>query len=173
MEYKTHIAGGAVAGAVAMTASALKTIAVIDPPIYFYPLMMGAAILGGLTPDIDLRKSKAGQKTGPASTVIQTLWGHRTLFHAPLLYFGLYYLLKPSLGITQSILFAFLAGAISHIFLDMMNAKGIPLLYPFGGHFHIAKVKNGSIIEKNIRIALTVLAILLTIRLLILRAFNF
>lgn len=170
MEYKTHIAGGAVAGVVAMTATALQTIDVIAPPIYFYPFIFGAAILGSLTPDIDLRKSKAGQKTGPASTVIQMLWGHRTLFHAPLLYFGLFFILKNSVSIAQSILFAFISGAISHIFLDMLNAKGVPLLYPFGGHFHIAKVRNGSLTEKNICITAVVLAVILTVRLLFLCA---
>ena len=168
MEYKTHIAGGAIAGAVAMTATALQTINVIKPPIFFYPLIFGAAIIGSLTPDIDLRKSKAGQKAGPASTIIQTLWGHRTLFHAPLLYLGLYVVFIQSIGVAQSILFGFVAGAISHIFLDMLNAKGIPLLYPFGGHFHIAKIKNGSLTEKNICIASAALAILLTARFLIL-----
>lgn len=168
MEYKTHIAGGAVAGAVAITATKLQTIPVINPPVYLYPLIFAAAILGGLTPDVDLRKSKAGQAVGPASRLVQTLWGHRTLFHAPLLYLGLYYIFKNSAGSLQSLLFAFIAGAISHIFLDMLNVKGVPLLYPFGGHFHIAKVKNGSLTEKNICLATVALAVFLTLRFLIL-----
>lgn len=150
MEWKTHIAGGAVAGAITLTATTLQTMNVPASEWYLHPLVLGFSILGGLTPDIDLRTSKAGQVTGAVSIIIQSLWGHRTLFHAPDLYLGLYYCGVPYLGGFGILLFAFMAGAISHIFLDMLNAKGVPLFYPFPGHYHIASIKTGGKAEKLI-----------------------
>ena len=169
MEWKTHIAGGAVAGAVTLTATTLQTMNVPASEWYLHPLVLGFSILGGLVPDIDLRTSKAGQVTGAVSAVIQTLWGHRTLFHAPELYLALYYYGISYLGSFGILLFAFMAGAISHIFLDMLNTKGIPLFYPLPGHYHIASIKSGGKAEKIITYILCGLFALLMIRFLILR----
>lgn len=168
MEWKAHIAGGALAGSVMLTATTLQTMNVPPSPVYLHPLILGAAILGGLVPDIDLKTSKAGQVTGALSLIIQSLWGHRTLFHAPVLYYALYILSKGRLGMFGIPVLAFMAGAFSHIFLDMMNAKGVPLFYPLPGHYHIATIKTGGNVEKILTYVLYGLTAVIIIRYLVL-----
>lgn len=169
MQWKAHLAGGAVAGAVTLTATTLQTMSLPSSPWYLHPLILGVSMIGGLAPDVDLRTSKAGQVTGAVSLIIQGLWGHRTLFHAPDFYYLLYMIGETYLDKYSILLFAFMAGAFSHIFLDMWNAKGVPLFYPLPGHYHIASLKSGGVAEKWITIALYALFTVIMLRFLIFR----
>ena len=142
MKWKTHLAGGAVAGAVTLAAALNGDFGLPAPPFYVLPLAAGAAALGSLFPDIDNRKSKAGQAAGLISSIVNYLWGHRTLFHSPVLYFLLFFYARDYIGVFLPVMFGFMAGALSHIALDMMNEKGIPLFYPLPGNYHISKIKS-------------------------------
>lgn len=157
MQWKTHLAGGALAGAVAISASICKDYGFGGEPLYFLPLAMGCSLVGGLFPDIDLKTTKAGQAAKPASFLINALWGHRTLFHAPFLYAGAEYLFTGQMKSWAFLLFAFVAGAFSHILLDMLNPKGIPLFYPLPGNYHAMNMRQGGAGEKAVRLILYVL----------------
>lgn len=137
MTGKTHMLGGAAAFAAALALTGQTN------PGIMTAVAGGATIVGALFPDIDLQTSKAGQAAKPMSFVISHLFGHRTLFHSPLLYI-LLYLLGTKLGTTWlPLVQAFMLGVSSHIVLDMLNKKGIPLLYPCTKHFYVATVKSG------------------------------
>ncbi len=95
-------------------------------------LLVSTCLIGSIFPDIDNPNSNFGQLTKPISTIIgkiQKLEGkkayqHRGILHSFLLYFiGLIitYIWCPYL-------LGFFIGALSHIFLDMFNPSGVPLL---------------------------------------------
>lgn len=142
MTGKTHILAGTAVGC----GLALGSIAPL--PSSFVVLCAAA---GGLFPDIDQRTSRAGSAAPLASWLIQHIFGHRTLFHSPLLYLVAY---------TSACVFwpqysfyveAFVLGAASHLLLDMFNSKGVPLLYPWPHRFHIAAFALDGLGELTIR----------------------
>ncbi len=159
MKWKTHIAGGAVAGGVTVAAALRSDFGLRPSPEILLPFAFGFAILGSLFPDVDNRKSKAGHATGSTSTLINCLWGHRTLFHSPILYLGLFLLLNGKIGVFSVLLFGFVSGVISHIALDLLNVKGIPLFYPLPGNFHAASIREGSIGEIAVGAIMVLLAV--------------
>lgn len=172
MQWKTHIFGGSVAGGVILTAYFNKDFSLGSEPLFLVPATMAMAVLGGLFPDIDLETSKVGQHAKTMSFIVNRFFGHRTIFHAPLFYLLLYLFLREPLQQYHILLLAFTAGALSHIVLDMCNAKGIPLLYPAKGNYHIAKVKNGGKTEKAIFFSLITLTVMIELRHIII-AFSF
>ena len=145
MEATTHILGGAAAGMLCtivlgttgVQAAALATVSVI----------------GGLFPDVDLCSSKAGSKAKPLSATINHLFGHRTLFHSPILYVSLYLLWTHFFPDTREWAIAFIMGVASHILLDMLNKRGIPLFSPARKTYHLASIKTGSVEEVIFRVA--------------------
>ena len=137
MTGKTHIAAGfAVGGAYAYLTGA-------DAPM----VLASVAAASALVPDIDLCTSKLGRKIRPVSMLIQALFGHRTLFHAPVLYVALWVTLSLSAPEYGSVITAGAIGAFSHVLLDCMNSAGVPLLYPLRKRFHVAKVKSRGVVE--------------------------
>ncbi|MDI7741067.1 metal-dependent hydrolase [Lysinibacillus fusiformis] len=112
------------------------------------------AILGSLLPDIDHRQSYIGRKLKIASFIISKTLGHRSVVHAPLVIFAfsalLYFfsieLTSPYQAIAKYFVIGLSAGMWSHLFLDMMTRRGIPLLYPLTKKsFRIANFKGGGI----------------------------
>lgn len=102
------------------------------------PATLLGLLAGSLAPDVDVKGS-------PASRVIYIPVKHRTFFHSltacALLTAVLFFLSK-------NFAMGFLAGYLSHLFLDMLNVAGVPLFYPFNKrHFHIARIKVGSVFE--------------------------
>ncbi len=117
--------------------------------------VIGISTIGSLLPDIDICTSKLGSKVKPISKTIGKLFGHRTLFHSPLIYLAIsisLWSIFPQFDMCWTSLFL---GIMSHLLLDMFNAKGIPLLYPYPKKFHIACLKCGGKGEKIIRAMLT------------------
>lgn len=101
--------------------------------------------VGSLFPDIDLPSSTIGKSVKPLSLIINRLFGHRGLFHAPLLY-----LLAASAlisGIKGSIWFAlvlgFFYGITLHLLQDMMTRDGIPFFYPVTKKISLSRMKTG------------------------------
>lgn len=131
----THILGGIAAGIVASTLIGMEDVSAVG--------FTCVSIAGSLFPDIDLCTSKAGSKAKPVSFLISHTFGHRTLFHSPLLYTVICILCNYYMPNLHPWIMAFTIGAASHLLLDMCNYKGIPLLYPLSKHYHIASVKTG------------------------------
>lgn len=161
MERKTHLAGGAAAGAGFLIACHQGLAIVPSPNLTLAAAGLGLAVVGSLFPDIDLRTSKISQATKPVSYIVSILFGHRTLFHSPLLYAALFFLLNHFFPNHKFLILAFTTGALSHLLIDMLNAKGIPLFYPSTRHYHFARLKTGGIADRLLTICLSAVAVVL------------
>lgn len=151
MTAKTHLMGGALSALVAIGYSRI--------PAAQAATGLLVAAFGSLFPDIDCRNSMLGRLTRPVSTLIGQLFGHRTLFHSPLLYAALFLLFSQnkSHNIYGHL---FIIGAVSHLFLDMFNSKGIPLFYPCRKRFRLGHIKERSIGERAVYFLLFTLCVL-------------
>jgi inner membrane protein len=130
--FDTHLAGGVLAGAAAL--------ALAGAPPAVWP---GALLLAGLAaalPDADhgraalnqvLRKSVpvAG---GAANAALRAALGHRAATHSLAALAGLAALLKLVFHIPPPLLWAALAGYLSHLVLDSLNPQGVWWTWPFG-----------------------------------------
>lgn len=148
MQGVTHILGGAAAGMLCASALGLQGVTFVGA--------VSVAIVGSLFPDIDSKTSKLGSKVKPLSGLIGKIFKHRTFFHSPILYFALYFGMQTLWPEGRIATDCFTAGAISHLFLDMLNVKGIPLFYPFGRMYHLATIKTGKAGEMALRSLLAV-----------------
>lgn len=155
MLYKTHIIGGA-------TAATIFTLATSYTDVSLETL--GAAIvtgaIGGLIPDIDHPNSKISQNLKPASTIINLLFSHRGLFHVPIFYVVIWGLLLFQITNPYWLFFTntMFIGIMSHLLLDALNPRGIPMFFPFEQKLRrIAKIRTGSISELLIRIILIIM----------------
>lgn len=81
-----------------------------------------AIIAGSVLPDIDSPKSLVGRHW----PIIPKLLPHRTITHSFLFYAGAY-LLSPYLAL----------GILIHIFLDMLNPKGVKFFWPCGATIRV------------------------------------
>ncbi|MBI2864497.1 MAG: metal-dependent hydrolase [Chloroflexi bacterium] len=115
-----------------------------------------AAILGGVAPDLDKAKSLSGRILSEA-----LLGGHRHLSHsllgaglAAVLALVALSLLAPLLSLPAGLLLlGFLAGYLSHLFLDGLTHEGVPLLFPAGAYFGLPpfaglRLRTGSLAEQ-------------------------
>lgn len=122
--------------------------------IFIVGAVICGALFGSLLPDIDHPKSYIGRRLRITSFIVSKTFGHRGIVHTPVVVFAfttfLYFLTMQLNGMMQDISLSLIvglgAGMLSHLLLDMMNKRGIPLLYPFTSKtFHIAKFKTGGI----------------------------
>lgn len=153
MLYHTHLAGGMTTATLLymFVQRAYPELTFTNTTLYFGAI---SCLVGSVAPDIDLPTSKAAKSIGPASKVLSFFFGHRTFFHSPLIVVLLYFALNYFFPQYSIYTIAFLAGYCSHLFLDMFNKTGIPLLYPRKKRYHIASIKTGSRGETVISIAL-------------------
>lgn len=140
MTGKTHLAAG--------TAIGLLISSQLDLSLSDTLAVTVCAAAGSLIPDIDNATSKLGRRFAPASILIQLFIGHRTLFHAPLLYLILAFVIAQTYPAQQLLLFSCAAGIISHLFLDMCNPAGIPLFWPIHKRIHLAPFHSGGLVDK-------------------------
>lgn len=126
-------------------------------PLFYIPGIIISAIIGGLFPDIDWHTSKVGATVKPISRIINTLFGHRTLFHSPILYILIYIAFTHNCPTYYWLILPFVIGAGVHLFLDMFNRKGISLFYPHSKRYHFMSLKNNGVGEWAIRTALFLL----------------
>lgn len=153
MNYKTHVAGGILAGV--STVAMASTITGIDmskpESIAIY---MGASIIGSLFPDLDHRGSYISKKLKITSALFSNLFSHRGATHSPLImlpFIALIYLVA-SLFITSSYLIwgmmAFYIGILSHILLDWLTKAGVPIAFPISKKKHsLLRLPSGGIME--------------------------
>ena len=162
MTVKHHLIDGVCVG------SCLTASAIVSGNYEFLPLATGfvGTIIGSLFPDIDTSTSKVGKKVKIISKIINHMFGHRGLFHSPILMVGLFFLLKyifETNNITSYNIayYGFLFGMGIHLVCDMFTKGGIPLLYPFyTTKFSLTKMKSGS---KREIIALGVVIVMIII----------
>jgi inner membrane protein len=138
-------------------AAALAVTVLHDDPVTTSIAIVTAACIGGLLPDIDHKNSKISKEFKAVSLVARTMSSHRGLFHTPILWIALgalgYFMLPQyfMMWIAPA-----LFGVASHLFLDMLNPTGVPLLWPVSSKkWHIATIKTGSKVEKILASACT------------------
>lgn len=153
MKYKTHVAGGLVAGVVAL--SLMEDNSGVELAV------MTGAVIGSLFPDIDHKGSYIGRRMKATSHIASSLFGHRGITHSPIMmtFFTLLLFLTSELFIASTLvdlwLLGFYMGILSHIFLDMLTKGGVPLLYPFSKKkIALTKMKTGSIWETMVFVVL-------------------
>ncbi|RHW39468.1 hypothetical protein D1B33_01085 [Lysinibacillus yapensis] len=153
MNKPAHLMGGLTAGIAVLKniESTVPQIGLTDAMVSGGVVLCGA-LLGSLLPDIDHRNSYIGRKLKVASFIISKTLGHRSVIHTPLVIFAfsalLYFFSKELTGQSQVLSSYFImglsAGMWSHLLLDMMTRRGIPLLYPITKKsFRIANFKGG------------------------------
>ena len=146
--------------------------------------VIACSSLGSLLPDIDHTQSKAGRTLFFISYPIKWIsdifialynfskvkvfkklsevFGHRGLFHSPLLWFLLLaapYIFIPEfnidaryIDIIRNCIIGLGVGILSHIFADMFNPTGVPILMPFTMYrLIVANVTTGSRAEVFVR----------------------
>lgn len=139
MRKPTHATAGIATG---LTASFLlmKDIDFETQSIIVSSILLGTSFIGSVFPDIDHPNSYIGRKFRITSFIVSKVAGHRGATHSPLILFllcGLLMFLSKNIIPTEYIYYAYLAiggffaGTMSHVFLDALNKKGIPLFYPF------------------------------------------
>lgn len=133
----THLSAGAVTG-IALYAG---------NPVGIILKAAGISAIGALLPDIDRSTSKISKICRPASMAVELICGHRGVFHSLLLWTAMisaWYLIKP-----EQILWikAAAGGIASHLFLDILNPSGVPLLWPLKKRFSLAKLKSGGLTD--------------------------
>ena len=139
MNNKTHKIGGVCSGLVASTLLFSNNFGVEG--LLSSALIVSGATIGSLAPDIDHPESKVGRKfiLKPISIFINKLFGHRTITHSVVMsIFMTIILLSSTLlfaGISNfiysNIIIGFCVGWFSHLLLDLLTVKGIPIFYPF------------------------------------------
>lgn len=145
MTGSTHLLAGLVVGAA--YANHLEP----DAPL----MVVGAASIGSMLPDIDISTSKLGRKVFPAALAIQVLFGHRNLFHTPFLYASLWAILSQTFPQFSLYLNACIMGIATHLFLDILNPAGIPLLYPVTNkRFHLASFHSIGVVDFALKFVL-------------------
>ncbi|MFD2704576.1 metal-dependent hydrolase [Salibacterium lacus] len=125
MNAGTHTIGALAAGTAVYWAGSLSF---PGPEAAVY---MAAVTGGGLLPDICQPFSWIGRRTRPVSTMIQKVFGHRTITHSILFVAALYFcagLIPYDWG--MAVQYGITTGAVSHLLLDMMTPQGIHILYP-------------------------------------------
>ncbi|WP_353854581.1 metal-dependent hydrolase [Bacillus sp. Bos-x628] len=145
MTGKTHIMGG---------------VAACSAAAYYYgydPITMTAAgSVGALIPDLCHTKSKIGRKFPLFSTLISSVFGHRTFTHS-LLFMLIIYLIATTYIPNDSLQFGLLVGIASHLLLDAGTVNGIKFLFPATIKVRLPfYVKTGSTGEQVVLAALTI-----------------
>ncbi|MFJ5964581.1 metal-dependent hydrolase [Bacillus sp. NPDC093026] len=145
MTGKTHIMGG---------------VAACSAAAYYYgydPITMTAAgSVGALIPDLCHTKSKIGRKFPLLSTLISSVFGHRTFTHS-LLFMLIIYLIATTYIPNDSLRFGLLVGIASHLLLDAGTVNGIKFLFPATIKVRLPfYVKTGSTGEQVVLAALTI-----------------
>lgn len=141
MTYRTHIAGALAAGFGTIALASIPDLNLHIDHQYQHLLIFALSIAGGLFPDIDLQTSTVGKNVKHLSRLINKLFGHRNLFHAPILYIAIHIALIIYFPDYTTYVTAWSVGVASHLFLDMLNPMGIPLFYPFSKRFRIARIR--------------------------------
>ncbi len=121
MRGTTHVLGGVMAGAViGLSFSSDMT----SNEMVYTVSGLGACVLGSLLPDIDNSTSTVGKYFWLINWTLKHRGFCHSLLFVAIMSFTTAVLLHPHLGICLG------AGMLSHLLLDMLNPKGVQLLWP-------------------------------------------
>lgn len=137
MLYKTHAAGGFVAG-----------LALAGDPISGL-----IAMASSLLPDIESPDSFIGRKLPIISHGNKLVFGHRQVFHSligALAFFLISLILVKGFHLPINYAMAVFIGYLSHLVLDSFNPAGVPWLWPLEFRLKIPVTQPGGIIERFI-----------------------
>ncbi len=107
-------------------------------------------LLGALIPDIDERSSILGRKI----PFISFFTRHRTFFHS--LFFAILCMIVLNVFLPRMYVWLFLAGYMSHLFLDAMTPMGVRPFWPSQVRIR-GFIRTGGILEKMLFILFTAL----------------
>lgn len=148
MTHKTHLVGGAVLAGVIH--QHFFTMTDVQFACYYT-----AALVGSILPDIDHPKSLISQTVFFLHYPFRKL-GHRKATHSILAVFAVM-VLTSMLFKVRYIGWSIGIGYSSHLILDMLNPRGVPLLYPFiKSRYKVATIHTGSKVEEIIYFLLVV-----------------
>ncbi|MGE6630052.1 metal-dependent hydrolase [Bacillus sp. NPDC077027] len=145
MTGKTHIMGGIAA------CTAVSYYYGLDPII-----ATSSGAIGALIPDLCHTKSKIGRKFPLLSSLISSVFGHRTFTHS-LLFMLIIYFIATTYIPSDNLKIGLLVGMASHLLLDAATVNGIKLLFPATLKVRLPLyVKTGSAGEQAVLAALTI-----------------
>lgn len=87
-------------------------------------------ILGAILPDIDTPNSYIGKLFLPVSRFLEKNFGHRTLTHSFIGWLSVTLVLSPLYFWNKNYLIFFSLAYLSHLFLDMLNVRGVTFFWP-------------------------------------------
>ena len=94
----------------------------------FDPVLVFLGAVACLLPDIDTPHSFIGKLLKPISKYINKRYGHRTIMHSFLILAIIFF--STLLTGNVNIITVLTIGYFLHMFFDMLNPAGVPLLYP-------------------------------------------
>lgn len=146
MRSSTHMLAGAIVGVM------------VDPS----PVVIVAATIGALAPDIDHPQSWMGRRAGPIGAVIRLGARHRGVTHTLITWLLMLYAATLAPEQWQPAAVAFAVGYGTHVWLDALTVTGVPLWWPIPGRVRLARIVTGTapemVIEALLLIALLVLS---------------
>lgn len=133
---------------------------------------MGACTVGSLLPDIDHQNSLISKKMKLTSKIVSSLFEHRGVTHAPLIHAFILGILYLTINIylseyvfvsyiCKALLSGLYLGILTHIILDLLTIKGVPLLFPLTSinvKQHLLPLKTGKY-ERFIRVLIATFTI--------------
>lgn len=140
MLFDTHLAGGVLAGA--------AVLALTGAPAAVWPGTLLLAGLAAALPDVDHGRAALNRVMGKSAPVVggmanaalRTVLGHRAATHSLAALAGLAALLKLALHAPPPLLWAALAGYLSHLVLDSLNPQGVWWTWPLGRRWSLREV---------------------------------
>ena len=150
MTGKTHFAAGLAIGCGICVAA--------HPSPDLGIIAIAAATVSSLLPDIDTAHSKIGHRVAPLSWILRILFGHRQFFHS-LACWTTISLIVWLCGAPLLVSAGIVAGAGSHILLDMLNPSGVQLLWPMQNRISIGKIRCGGLWDFILALLFTALAL--------------
>lgn len=169
MNGKTHVAGGITLATVLTLTSGLyspEEISIVG--VSTFGVYLAGASIGAILPDVDTRTSTISKKHKVGSFFIRLFLTHRGFTHSLLAYsllsvilFTLSLILPIPLGMDNAMIVGIMVGYGSHILLDALNPKGVPLFYPYKKMYSVGNIDTGGLTELVIRLGIYVLNVYL------------
>jgi inner membrane protein len=88
------------------------------------------AAIASLLPDIDLPPAKIGRLFWFVAVPLERRFGHRTLTHSAVMLLAVAALAAPLLIVQPLYFWAVIGGYWSHLWIDMLNVRGVDLFWP-------------------------------------------
>ena len=115
------------------------------------PVVLAAAGVGALLPDIEHQSSTIGRRIWPLSILLSKLLGHRGVTHSLMAVATLFIGLAILAGGFPAWLLALATGYLSHIAGDWLTPAGVPLFWPSKLRYRsAATLRPGGVVEAGL-----------------------